>query len=84
MPRRRTRSSDNLPTHTFLLINRVSRWLASILIVLVVITFIAFWTIRYSLQRNCYDVYERSLNIGNHWVNIEAGSNQPECPKRTL
>lgn len=72
---------DSAPTYSWVFGSKLTKWLASIFILLLLASFIAVWTIRYSLARDCHDVYERKLSTPGHWIVIMAGSKEPGCPQ---
>lgn len=69
------------PTHGWLISNRFLRWCAWAFLALVLVTFIAVYTITYTLRRDCTDVYDRTLKFPGYWLHIEAGSTKSECPQ---
>lgn len=74
------RHSTNNPTHTWLAMNKLMRYLAWAFIVVFTISFIAIWTVTYSIRRDCVDYYDRNLNLGQYWVTVQIGSTKPGCP----
>lgn len=69
-----------LPSHRFLIMNNVTNWLAGIFLFLVLVMFIAVWTVTYTIRRDCQHPYHRELKLFSYWVNIQSGSTQKECP----
>ena len=74
------RRSDHSPTHGWLITNKLLRLLAGAFIISSVIIFIFVWTIRYSIDRDCSNPYERDVQISHYWISIKAGSTQEGCP----
>lgn len=79
MPRQR--NDGNLPSHSWLFFNRARDYLAWLFVGLVLFSFIVIWTITYTIRRDCTDVYNRRLSLGNYWLQVNAGSNKEGCPK---
>lgn len=68
-----------LPSHRGLAFNKLRDYLAYAFIIILLIFFIAFWSIRYAISRDCSKPYDRHLKIGKHWVIVRAGSTANGC-----
>lgn len=68
------------PTHAQLFFNQAAQYMAYAFIFLVLVTGIFFYTVHYSLQRDCTDLYHREVNVfGMHFV-VDASKNKEGCP----
>jgi len=76
MPRR----ANPLPSHSFLLINRATNWLAGIFLFVLLVVFIAVWTVTYTIRRDCQHPYNRNIKVFGYWLQVDAGSTKKECP----
>lgn len=72
---------DSAPTHGWVISSRINKWLALIFMVLLLVTFIAVWTVRYGIERDCSDIYKRDLTAGGYWLHFEVGSTKSTCPQ---
>lgn len=68
------------PTHIQLFLGQIWQYLAYAFVVVFVITFMFFWTLHYSLQRDCTDLYKRDVNLFGMWFHVDAGRNKDGCP----
>jgi hypothetical protein len=55
------------------------RWLALAFVLSVLIIFIAMWTVRYSINRDCQNPYQRNIKVFGYWIRIGAGSTKTGC-----
>jgi hypothetical protein len=76
----RRRRYNNGPTHTWLMANRVIRWLAGIFLLLLLIGIIVISAITYAVRRDCQNPYEHTFSIGSYWFVLQVGSNNKGCP----
>jgi large-conductance mechanosensitive channel len=67
-------------THTALLLNRVTNYLAIAFVVFLLVSFISVWTVRYAVDRNCQDPYKRHVELFHYWIDLDIGSNKIGCP----
>lgn len=73
--------SNAAPTHGWIISSQLNKWLALILVVLLLIMFITAWTITYTIRRDCSNYYHRDMKVAGYWVHIQAGSTAKECPQ---
>jgi hypothetical protein len=69
-------SSD---THTALLLNRLTNYLAGAFVFLLLITILFVYGVTYSIQRDCNNPYGRNLKLFGWWITIHAGSTKQDC-----
>ena len=72
---------DAAPTHGWVISSRINRWVTLIAFVLVLFAIITFYAIRYSIERDCANVYKRDFVVMTYWIHVEAGSTKPGCPQ---
>lgn len=72
---------DSAPTHGWVISSRINRWLALILLLLVFFMLLAVYAIRYTLERDCRNVYKRDFLVSTYWIHVEAGSTKLGCPQ---
>lgn len=72
---------DSAPTYGWVATSSLNRWLARIFVAVILISFIAAWSIKYSLDRDCTNLYKRELKVLGYWVDVRAGSNDKGCPQ---
>lgn len=75
-----SRRDSALPKHSWLFFNRLRDYMAYAFIVLFIISFVAVYTIRYSLKKDCSDIYKRDVKIFSYWIHVESGSLKDGCP----
>lgn len=74
--------AEHLPSHTWLFFNKLRDWLAVIFVMVLLIIFIACWTIRYSINRDCTEPYKRNSIVLGYWIHVSAGSTEINCPQK--
>lgn len=70
---------DSAPTHGWVIGSQVNKWLALLFIINLLFWFIAFWTITYSVRRDCTNPYHRQIKAFSYWAVINIGSGKAEC-----
>lgn len=69
-------SSD---THTALLLNKITNYLAVAFVIVLLVVFVSVYTIRYSIRRDCNDPYRRDIKLFGYWLHVESGSTKDGC-----
>ncbi len=69
-----------LPSHKFLFFNKFRDWIAYLAIAFLIFILLCAITIRYAVERNCQEPYNRDLKVFNYWININVGSTKEGCP----
>ncbi len=73
--------TNSSPTFGWVAASHVYRVLALTFLFVLLIIFIAGWTIRYSLEKDCQDYYKRDISVLGYWIHVESGSNKNDCPR---
>lgn len=68
------------PTHGWLISNRIMRWFAWAMMVLLFLMILFGTAVGYSISRDCNNVYQAQLGIFGYWVHVQVGSQAEGCP----
>ncbi len=71
---------NSAPTHGWIISSQINKYLAALFVLSLLVWFIAIWTVRYSLDKDCSDLYDRRINVFGYWIVIQAGSTKDRCP----
>lgn len=74
------RGAEHLPTHRWLLKDRLMDKLAWIFIALIIVVTMSVVAITYSLKRDCTNVDVRDYELGGYWYHTEMGKIGEGCP----
>lgn len=74
------RHPEGLPTHRWMLANKLRDWLAYLFIFVLICIAIAIASVHAIVQHNCEDWYKRDAQIFSKWIHVEVGSNKEGCP----
>jgi hypothetical protein len=66
-------------THGLVISQKIIRCLAYAFVLLALCLFITYYTITYSIKRDCMNPYSRDIKAFGFWWRIEAGSTKEGC-----
>jgi hypothetical protein len=70
---------SSLPSHGMVISNKIMRVLAWAFLAVALCLFITFYTITYSIKRDCMNPYTRDIKVFGYWWHVEAGSTKDGC-----
>jgi phosphoglycerol transferase MdoB-like AlkP superfamily enzyme len=71
---------DAAPTLGWVFSSHIYKYLAWAFLAFLLVTFIYFYTLFYSLGRDCTNLYSRDFHMFGMWFEIDAGSTKDGCP----